>query len=303
MAIPSITDLNLSSLATATTAVTALSNLVLAVPNIYSSAKTQGYQPGLPPGSPLLQLPPALLFHYEGEQTVTVEADITDHYVEDNTAIQDQIALRPEIITTHGFIGELNDVAPPLLSTIQSIATALTPIAGYVPALSLTALIAYTEAFQLYQVGKNAINAAVSAYSSFLPNAPSGEAIVGTGGNKNISNTNLASQSKQQIMFQQLYGYMQQRTLFTVQTPWAVFLNCAIKTLRAVQDEETRMITDFEVQFKVIKTASTQTKSTPIGSGRWDIAGQATTQLGNSNLGNPVSQIKVLAPYPNVLPP
>ncbi len=260
---------NLSSLSSLTTTATALSGLVLAVPNITSllgkqPQNTIGYQPQLPnstpgqldPNNPALQLPPHFVFHYEGEQTVTLDSDITDHYVEDNTAIQDNIALRPEIITTHGFIGELNDVPPAGLNILQSISNSLTTIGAYVPNISATALIAYTEAFQLYQVGANAVSSGVSAWQSLNP---SGEAVVdGTA----ITNTGKFTQSRQQIAFQQFYGYWRNRTLFTVQTPWAVFTNCAIKNLRAVQDAETSMITDFEVSFKLIRSAQTLTVTT-----------------------------------------
>lgn len=244
---------NLSSLAPITTAATALSNLILVTPQ-----STIGYQPQNPNNPDgtvsLAQQPPALLFHYEGEQSVSIESDITDHFVEDNTAVQDQIALRPEVVNTHGFIGELNDIAPPALALAKTLADKLTIISPYTPALSTTALIAYSEAFLLYQVANNAINSAVAAWSS----------VTGTGGESVIDSTGLVpqtNQNKQQIAFQQFYGFWRERRLFTVQTPWAVFKNMAIKSLRAVQDAETRVITDFEVSFKMIRTAKTATSS------------------------------------------
>lgn len=240
---------NLSSLAPITTAATALSNLILVSPQ-----KTIGYQPQNPPnadGTPSsLEQSPAILFHYEGEQTAMLESDITDHYAEDNTAIQDQIALRPEVITTHGFVGELNDIAPLGLGALQTVANKLTTISAYTPVLSLTALLAYNEAFQLYQVAANAQNSAVAAWSS----------INGTGGQNVIGSNGLTAQpnqNKQQTYFQQFYGFWRNKTLFTVQTPWAVFQNMAIKSLRAIQDAETNVITDFEVSFKMIRIAST----------------------------------------------
>lgn len=243
---------NLSALVPLTTAATALSNLILVSPQ-----STQGYQPQNPPSSlgqpSTAQQPPAFIFNYEGEQTVTIESDITDHFVENNTAIQDQIALRPELVTTHGFIGELTDIAPPALSTIKSIADKLVVIDAYTPVLSVTALLAYAQAFQIYQLAINAAHAAVSAFSS----------ITGTGNGQNVvdatSITNQPNQNKQQVAFQQFYGYWRNRTLFTVQTPWAVFLNMAIKSLRVIQNEETRVITDFEITFKMIRTAQTST--------------------------------------------
>lgn len=225
---------NLSGLSPITTAANALSNLILVTPNV-----EKGFQPQSADGATAEQ-PPALLFHYEGEQTVALESDITDHYVEDNTAIQDQWALKPEVVTTHGFVGELNNVTPKALQLLKTIASKLTVVGAYVPVLSETALIAYNQAFMLYQTATNAANSAVSAWSSL------------TG--KNISN-----QNKQQVMFQQFYGYWRSRTLFTVQTPWAIFENMAISRLRAIQDPDTKVITDFEVTFKMMRFATTKT--------------------------------------------
>ncbi len=127
--------------------------------------------------------------------------------------------------------------------------------------VSETALIAYNEAFLGYQVAINAKNAAVSSWTSISnigstdPNA--GQSVIGSSGLKKETR----AQSKEHIAFQQFYGYWRDRTLFTVQTPWAVFQNMAIKSLRAVQDAETRVITDFEVTFKMIRTV--KTASTP----------------------------------------
>jgi len=262
--------INLSALAPLTTAATSLSNLILVSPQA-----TVGYQPqnqtvigGIT--QTLSQQPPAILFHYEGEQTVALESDITDHYVEDNKAVQDQIALKPIRITTHGFIGELNDVPPFGLQTLKTAADKLQAITAYAPEASVTAQLAYSEAFLAYQVGANAVNAAVSSWSS-LGNAISGsngQAIIGGNGSLDEG----SNQNKQQTAFQQFYGYWQNRVLFTVQTPWAVFEDMAIVTLRAIQDAETNVITDFEVTFKMIRKASTSFGSS--GS----LAGRAATQ-------------------------
>ncbi len=258
---------NLSSLSRFTTAAQALSNLILVSPQ-----STLGYQPQNPPNADgtesTAQLPPAFMFHYEGEQTVSIESDITDHYIEDNTAIQDQISLKPEVIATHGFIGELNDVVPELLKPIKFAADKLTTVGAYVPSLSATALLAYSEAFLLYQVAANAAQAAVSSWDSLTGSG--GQNVIGSnglGGAFNAQTGEVANnQSKQQGAFQQFYGYWRNRTLFTVQTPWAVFQNMAIKSLRAIQDAETNVISDFEISFKMIRFARTETSLTNISS-------------------------------------
>jgi hypothetical protein len=240
---------NISGLAQVTTAATALSNLVLVTPQT-----TIGYQPQNIPvnnGTPLQQ-PPALLFHYEGENQVHLQSDITDHYIEDNTALQDQISRKPEEVSVHGFIGELNNVPPPALAVVQSIANKLLTIGGYTPALSATALLAYNTSFQLYQVANNAVTGAVNAWNT-VTGTPNGESVIGSNGLSVQPN-----QTLQQRMFQQFYGYWYNLTLFTVQTPWAIFQNMAIKDLIALQDETTKQITDFHVSFKIIRIAQTQ---------------------------------------------
>ena len=265
---------SLSSLSSATTLATSLSNLILVTPS-----STLGYQPQNKPDAlgniSTANPPPSLLFHYEGEQTATLTSDITDHYVEDNTAVQDQISLKPPIITTHGFIGELNNVPPPALALLQSAASKLTVVSAYTPALSSTALLAYNEAFFAYQIASSAVNSAVSAWSSLSGSA--GESVI-NGQSIKIQ----ANQNQQQTYFQSFYGYWQQRTLFTVQTPWAVFQNMAIQSLRAIQDAETRVITDFEVTFKLIRFVQTASTASLLQN-RAAAAGASLTNLGTSS--------------------
>jgi hypothetical protein len=277
--------LSLSSLTPITTTATALSNLILVSPS-----QTVGYQPQNPPNSDGTpnnsQPPPSFLFHYEGEQSVDLQSDITDHYIEDNTALQDQIALKPPVIRTHGFIGELNNIAPPALAAVKAIANKLTIVGAYTPALSTSALIAYNTAFQLYQVGQNAVSSAVSAWSS-INGQTSGESVIS--GNFNVPVQVAKNQNKQQIAFQQLYGYWQTRTLFTVQTPWAVFQNMAILSMRPIQEADQLYITDFEMAFKQIRIASTQSTNGTVGSNLQGRAAQQAATTQNLGTSTPVS--------------
>lgn len=273
--------MGLSNLANLTTAATSLSNLILVSPQ-----KTIGYQPqNLTQTNGVQPQGPPLLFHYEGEQAVVLTSDITDHFVEDNTSIQDQIALKPVVITTKGYIGELNDVPPLAILSRYNVAQKLTQISAYSPALSVTALNAYNEALFLYQTAISAGNAGVSTWNSI--NGSGGENVITDGQLLNNTFNNQTgvvtnSQNKQQVAFQQFFGYYSSRTLFTVQTPWAVFQNCAIQSLRAVQDETTNVITDFEVTFKQMRFAKTQLTGTQQGR-----AAAAAADLTNNGVNTP----------------
>lgn len=245
------TATSITALSQASTLVGSLSNLLLASPQT-----TKGYQPQNPPTSTgqvsTFTPPPSLLFHYEGEQSIKLSSDITDHFIEDNTALQDQIALRPIKISTKGFIGELNNVPPPSLALLQQATNTLTTIGSYVPGLSVSAQLAYDNAFAAYQLAQSVSNAAVAAISSI--GGGSGESVIGS---NNGTITRAVNQNKQQVLFQQLYGYWQSRTLFTIQTPWAIFQNMALEEVTPVQSAEDRMSTEFSISFKMINTATT----------------------------------------------
>lgn len=237
------------------TAATSLSNLVLVRPG-----QALGYQPQVDNEK-------AILFNYEGENTLTLNSDITDHFTEDNTAIQDQIALKPEEITVSGYVGELNDITPKLLNPIKIAANKLTILTAYSPALTAAALIAYNEAFFAYQVATQAAQSAVSTWNS-------------------VVNGSSENQTKQQIAFNQFFGFWSKKVLFTVQTPWAIFQNMAIKSMRAIQDDSTRMITDFELTFKRVRFAQTTVSSQKVNlsdfQGRAAAQAQPQVDLGSS---------------------
>jgi len=281
----------ISTLSAVSSAISSVSNLLLVSPQ-----STVGYQPtptNLTNGSPL-PLPPSIVFHYEGENTGTIESDITDHFVEDNTAIQNQIALRPVIITTQGFIGELNNVPPNKAFQIaQQVAQKLTAISGYAPGLSTTALIAYNEALFAYQTAASLLNSSVAALAS----------ITGQGGETVIDGLSVSpqpNQTLQQQYFQQFYGYWVNRVLFTVQTPWAIFQNMAIKSLRAIQSAETVMITDFEVTFKQIRFASTSFSTTTLYN---NVANNAQGRLQNQASGTVPLGTSALTTSPTIFSP
>lgn len=282
------------ALSVVSTAANGLANLIIASPQT-----TTGYQPQNPNSTngQILAQGPSFVFNFEGEQSITLESDITDHYSEDNVAVQDQIALRPVIIETHGFIAELTDIPPAALALIQQVATKLTVIDAYVPEISATALLAYLNAFSLYQTGANAVNAAVSAWSS-IANGPSGESVI-NGNSINQAN----NQTLQQQAFQTWWGYWQSRTLFTIQTPWAIFQNVAILKVKPVQDDTTETVTDFHVVFKQIRMVSSRTTGGLYTLGRFAVQSfNPATALGTQTpIQGPSLLSKTTSNYPGLL--
>ena len=206
-----------------------------------------GYQAQNPDG----RQPPALLFHYEGENLAHLQSDVTDHYIEDNTTIQDQVALKPEKVAVHGFIGELNDVFPVGVPNNGQISAILPNVPAFVSAFTTSGQNSINQAAAAYKTAQSATDTAVSAWGAL--SGASSNTVIGSSG---IVSKGLG-QNLQQAVFQQFYLYWRSRTLFTVQTPWAVFANMIIEELRAQQEESTRVITDFYISFKMMRFSTT----------------------------------------------
>ena len=240
--------INLTPISNVAITAKSLSNLILVTANA-----PVGYQPQSKPTEKVA--PKSFFFTYEGDQSVMLTSDITDHYVEDNTAIADQIALKPEEITVNGFVGELNDVVPDTLKYLKVASERLTVVNAYVPEISLTAILAYDNAKFFYDTAVNIANQSVESWQS-INNLRNGTSQVAD--NQPLGQTTQKpGQTKQQVAFLYFYGYWKDRRLFTVQTPWMIMNDMVIKSLKAYQNSESNQYSDFEITFKKMRFAST----------------------------------------------
>lgn len=212
-------DLNIFS--QFTRAANALSNIITVTPEPF------GYQ--VQPLTENENAQPKFLFHYEGDNTLELSSEITDHYVEVNEATHDHIALRPEVVSVEGFIGELNNVTPEPLQTARRIAEKLTAISGYTPQVSQFVQRTYNLAEQAYNAASTISDVAARGWGT--------EPII----------------TEQQKAFNFFYAAWRERRFFTLQTPWAIFNNMAILNLRAVQEDRSAHVSSFQVDFKKLR--------------------------------------------------
>lgn len=244
--------IDLSTLSNQMVTAQAIGNLVLAWPQ---------KNVGITPQSPLFNDPDRnkekFLFHYEAENTVTLTSEITDNYIEDNSAVQDHISLAPELIVTNGFIGELNNVVPEELELLKTAAEKLTVISAYEPVLSISGITAYNRALQIYRAAQLAKQASTQKFASLGQKKTATVINSGQSAQDFAASIDFNTQNAQQVAFQKFYGYRKARMLFTVQTPWAIFEDCAIQELVATQAEDTKLISNFQITFKPLRYAST----------------------------------------------
>lgn len=247
--------INTSQLSNAMITAQTLNNLIL----VWPQQKT-GYQPQEKLFGGNTAAEERFLFDYEGQQQIVLRSQITSNWVEENYSANDHIALEPDVIRTTGYIGEVNNVTPEELQILETAASKLTTISAFEPQLSISAIKAYDKAMQAYQALEIAKRASVPAWNGIGGPQSDGPLQIEQGQSVDSLVESIAegrAQGKQQLAFQKFYAYRKSRTLFTVQTPWAIFKDCAIEELIATQDEDTMYVTSFELTFKPIMVAYT----------------------------------------------
>ena len=189
------------------------------------------------------------VFDIADDDSVELDADITDHYVENGTAIQDHIALRPERVTVRGLVGEYRYIAESNQTKLQKATKKLTTLASYLPPLSDAATAIY-KGLQ----GENE-NASLSLFGSLNNVANTAMDLF-----KAYRNINLP-QTEQQKAFIYFEALRNSRALFTIQTPFRYYTDMAVESIRATQSGFTRDQSEFEVSFKKMRFVDVERKS------------------------------------------
>lgn len=184
------------------------------------------------------------IFDYEGEDTVTYQSEITDHYVETNDAVQDHVALRPVKIVLRGFVSELVQTPPAgIIGALATIQSKLTAVPAYLGKYTPGAINAFSRAVTTAQNVATQINTGLSKIQNiigFLPGAA-------------------PQKSRQQRAFAQLVALWESRQVMTVETPYRYYDSMMIESVAFTQPEETQSWSDISVSLKQIRFVEIQT--------------------------------------------
>lgn len=182
------------------------------------------------------------LFDIEDSSTLSLEWDITDHYTESNSFLNDHKVKKPIVITLTGFIGELVFTAPSgVEGLLQSISNRLESVEAY--------LGDYTPgSVQEIQKVTQQAESAVSAINQTLDKAQN---IIG------FFEGEGSEVSAQQKAFEQLSA-LGDEVLLSVQTPWRFFDDMTIIALSLTQGGESDQITDISVTLKQLRISGTK---------------------------------------------
>lgn len=184
------------------------------------------------------------VFDVIDDEEVSLNSDITDSYIETNTAIQDHIALRPVKFSLHGFVGELASLLITEEEELVGIVQQLLSPQQLLPNWNAQDFQFYSQLIASSTKSQEAINALTSAASLISQLIP--------------------TLTQQQQAYATFYGFWSNRVLCTIQTPYGLLTNMAIESVRALQTGQTRIISDFQVTFKQIKQIGL-TASAPVG--------------------------------------
>ena len=184
------------------------------------------------------------VFDIEGETSVNLNAEITDHYLEDNSAVQDHIAIRPKKVVMKSYVGELVYREDDSTDTfVQKAVQKLTTLTAYQPSLAQSAqqLIDFVKEgkvgdLSLDNITLETVNKTTD-YWAFVKNLGS-------------------PVSRQQRAYMYFKALMEGKFLVSVQTPFEFMNNMAIESVVAIQSEDSRFISDFSITLKQIRTVS-----------------------------------------------
>lgn len=202
------------------------------------------------------------LFDITGKEEVVRECDITDHYVEENFAVQDNISFRPTMVNLKGYMGEVKQIYSGsginLLTNIESLGS----LGGLAPNFAQQSAQIYSKVAGIAGKISNIASQASNLFGMFGLSGP--------------------KKSAAQDAYEFFVLAMAFRVLCTVQTPFAKHTNMAIVRVSSVQGEDSKTITDFTVTFKEIRKVKTITNNEPkVAAGRAADMTQPKTAIGN----------------------
>lgn len=204
------------------------------------------------------------LFHIPQDSSLEFNSNITDHYVENNKAVQDNVSLQPIEYTVTGLIGELNwrDVYDKTQQAVAAVEDKLPILSILTPELTAQALQTFNLVDKAYNTAKKLEKLAGDnnddgVYEQFLKQA-----------GKSFTSAIPGKLKQQELAVNFFFWAWQGRKLFRVQTPWRIFENMVIKSFRATQSESGKTATNLVITFKQLNIINWKIVNKKIGMSR-----------------------------------
>ncbi|MDE5889243.1 MAG: hypothetical protein K2H20_04415, partial [Bacilli bacterium] len=220
-------------------------------------------------------------FHILQSEQINLESDITDHYVDSNTPVQDHIARKPVIITVSGYQGEYFYTVHPIQTMLSKVASTLKLIDSFKPKLSD----ATKQIKEQWQKNQEALANTKIDYNEAGLKVPLKEKVTTSWQNFNDIDLFKYFQNLYKLKSRQTQAYYFFKALwnmgvpFSLETRWERYDNMLIQQLRPLGDNTADM-TDFSITFKQINITSTQATKIKNAAGRLKEQIAKTTEKG-----------------------
>lgn len=175
-----------------------------------------------------------LHLHIYGNETMTLTADVTDNYVENNVAYQEHIALKPKVFTVSGEVGELTWFKKDEKNSVtDAVAQKLAPVVSFLPPLSKSASAIQDKALKIIGV--------VDSLDNFVDRL---------WGLLSADDVN----TEQKKCFKYLMVLWQRRVPIDIKTPYGKISNYVIQSVEFTQQERSVDKSQVKISFKEFKT-------------------------------------------------
>jgi hypothetical protein len=194
-------------------------------------------------------------FHVPETELVRFENEITDHYVDTGSAIQDHIVQKPIVITLNGLVGDYFYSNNKIEDFLARIVPTLTLVKEFLPQITKTLGIKY---------GKDKLPKLKQVQVAGGPQAPI--ALEAHKNSFNLMDLFKLFQSLYKLKSAQTRAFLffeclwKSRTLFSIETTWKRYDNMAVQSIQAKRDNNAD-ITEFSITCKQITFANTLTLS------------------------------------------
>jgi hypothetical protein len=176
------------------------------------------------------------------DRSLTLDSEITDYPIENNSRVQDHISLMPIMLELSGFVGESVEHESRLGNNMGKIASRLTQISSFFPVLSEQAQ-EYFDEFLETKKKLSYYGEKISSGVGFLR-----DVLASLAGDTNI-----------QKAYRVLSSCWYEKIPLVVKTDFADFENMFIKTIKFSTNSDEKYKSDIAVTLKQITSTSRQT--------------------------------------------
>lgn len=202
-------------------------------------------------------------FHVPESEQVKMQSEITDHYIDTGSAVQDHIARRPIVITLRGYQGEYYYTVHPIENMISKVVPVLSLVKEFKPKLDPV-----TERIKKRREEQPLIQLSLDGkkYTKTYENKIFDKEFNAIDLFKLFQDLYKlkSAQTRAFYFFQALW---ESEALFSVETRWKRYDNMIIQDVTPLGDNNAD-ITDFSVSFKQISITTSKVESVKNAAGR-----------------------------------